>query len=173
VKYTRHQKGGQYLKKRRIIPLVAFILAVYFLFIKDKFPVVDALPTVIEEEFIVMLNEKRNYVYLEKDGEEQSIGIAIDDEKTLYIANPIGNNITKFTVNKDKNEIYIKKSVINYQTGDNDKFQLIEVPYSKYKVIISENKVNVYIDYGLGYESREYNLTNSEYKTLEYIEPTK
>jgi hypothetical protein len=29
------------------------------------------------------------------------------------------------------------------------------------------------IDYGLGYESREYNLTNSEYQTLEYIEPTK
>jgi hypothetical protein len=83
-------KGGQYLKKRRISPLIAFILAVYFLFIKDKFPVVDALPTVMEEEFNVMLNEKRKYVYLEKDGEEQSIGIAIDDEKTLYIANPIG-----------------------------------------------------------------------------------
>jgi hypothetical protein len=161
------------LKKRKVIPLIALILAVYFLFIKDKFPVVDELPIVLQKEFNVMLNEKRNHVYLEKAGEEQSIGIAIDDEKTLFIANPIGDNITKFTVNKDKNEIYIKKSVINYQTGDNDKFQLIEVPYSKYKDIIRENKVIVYIDYGLGYESREYNLTNSEYKTLEYIEPTK
>jgi hypothetical protein len=161
------------LKKRKIIPLIALILAVYFLFIKDKFPVVDELPIVLQKEFNVILNEKWNYVYLEKDGEEQSIGIAIDDEKTLFIANPIGDNMTKFTVNKDKNEIYIKKSVINYQTGDNDKFQLIEVPYSKYKDIIRANKVNVYIDYGLGYESREYNLTNSEYKTLEYIEPTK
>jgi hypothetical protein len=173
VKYTRHQRGGQYLKKGKIILITAFILAVYFFFIKDKFPVVDELPTVMQKEFNVLLNEKRNYVYLEKDSEEQSIGIAIDDKKTVYIANPIGNNITKFTVNKDQNEIYVKKSVINYQTGDNDKFQLIKVPYSKYKDIIRDNKVDVYIDYGLGYESREYNLANSEYRMLEYIEPTK
>lgn len=161
------------MKKRKIILLIAFILAVYFVFIKDKIPVVDELPTIIKEEFNVILNEKKNYVYLEKDGKEQSIGISIDNEKTLYIANPVGSNITKFTVNKVKNEIYIRKNVINYQTGDNDKFQLIKVPYSKYKDITSENKVNVYIDYGLGYESREYNLINSEYKILEYIEPTK
>lgn len=161
------------MKKKRIILLIAFIFAVYFLFIKDKFPVVVDLPTVMQEEFNVMLNAEQNYVYLKKDGQEQSIGISIDDEKTLYIANPIGNNITKFTVNKEKNELYIRKNIINYQTGDNDKFQLIEVPYPTYKDIASENKVTVFIDYGIGYESREYNLTNSEYKTLEYIEPTK
>lgn len=65
-------------------------MAVYFVFIKDKFPVVDELPTIIQEEFNVKLNEKNNYVYLEKDGKEQSIGISIDNEKTLYIANPVG-----------------------------------------------------------------------------------
>lgn len=161
------------MSKGKIILLIVLLLAVYFVFIRDRFPVVDELPYIMQKEFNVILNEKTNKVYLEIDGEEQSIGISIDDEKNLYIANAVGNNITKFTVDKNKNEIYIKKDVFNYHSGDNDKFQLIKVPYSKYKEITSRNKVNVYIDYGPGYESREYNLANSEYKLLEYIWPTK
>jgi hypothetical protein len=165
--------GGSILKKGKIIIVFLSSFIIYFVFIRDEFPIVEALPPVMEEQYDIVFDEKMNKVSLQKDGLPQSIVISIDKDKTLYIANSVGDNITKFTVSKEKDEIYIRKNVINYQTGDNDKFQLIEVPYSKYKDIVSENKVNVFIDYGLGYESREYNLTNSEYKMLEYVEPTK
>jgi hypothetical protein len=52
-------------------------------------------------------------------------------------------------------------------------FNLIKVPYSEYKEITSGNKLSVYIDYGKGHELREYNITNSEYKTLEKTDTTK
>jgi len=103
----------------------------------------------------------------------QSIGISIDKDKTLYIANSVGKNIAEFAVNRDKKQIYIRKNLFNYQEGENDKFQLINVPFPEYKEIISDNKVSVYIDYGHGHELREYNLTNSEYKTLEHTNTTK
>jgi hypothetical protein len=160
-------------KLNRVIILCVVILILYFVFIKDKFPIVDELPSVMKKEFVIVLDEKTNRVSLEKGGKYESIGISIDTDKTLYIANSVGKNITKFDVNKDKKEIYIKKILFNYQEGDNDKFQLIKVPYSKYKEITNGNKVKIYIDYGNGYELREYDLTNSEYETLERRGPSK
>lgn len=160
-------------KTKKVILLSALILIIYFVFIKDKFPIIDELPSVMQNEFDVVLDERTNRVSLEKDGVYQSIGISIDKDKTLYIANSVGENITKFDVNRDKKQIYIRKNLFNYQEGENDKFQLINVPFSEYKEIISDNKVSVYIDYGLGHELREYNLTNNEYKTLEHTNTTK
>lgn len=151
--------------------LSAFIL--YFVFIRDEFPIVEELPDVMQRQFDVVLNPKTNQVKLYKNGVPQSIVISIDKDNTLYIANSLGNNITKFNIDKNKNEIYIFKDEFNYHTRDNDKFQLIKVPYSKYNEIISDNKLNVYIDYGPGNETREYNLANGEYELLEYIYPTK
>lgn len=151
--------------------LCAFIL--YFVFIRDEFPVVEELPDVMQRQFDVVLDPKTNLVKLYKNGVLQSIVISIDKDKTLYIANSIGNNITKYKIDKNKNEIYIFKDEFNYHTRDNDKFQLIKVPYSKYNKIISDNALNVYIDYGPGYETRKYNLANNEYELLEYIYPTK
>jgi hypothetical protein len=161
------------LKKRKIIIflLIAFIL--YFVFLRDEYPIVEELPDIMQRQFDVVLNPKTNQVKLYKNGVPQSIVISIDKDKTLYIANSIGNNINKFKIDKNKNQIYIFKDEFNYHTRDNDKFQLIKVPYSKYNEIISDNALNVYIDYGPGYETRKYNLANSDYEILEYIYPTK
>lgn len=162
------------MKKKKIIIFLLSALIIYFVFVGDKYPIVDELPNEMQRQFNVVLNHKTNKATLYKNGEPQSIGITIDKDKTLYIANSVGNNITKFTIDKDKNEIYLFKDEFNYHSGDNDKFQLIKVPYSKYgKIIVNNSTLNVYIDYGQGYESREYNLTNGEYKLLEYIYPTK
>jgi hypothetical protein len=161
------------MKKRRIIIFLLSAFIIYFVFIRDEFPIVEDLPEVMQKQFDVVFDQKTNKVSLKKDGLPQSIGISIDRDKTLYIANSVGNNITKFTIDKDKNEIYLFKDEFGYHSGDNDKFQLIKVPYSKYNEIISDNALNVYIDYGPGYETRKYNLANSEYELLEYIYPTK
>ncbi|MDF2556174.1 MAG: hypothetical protein K0R71_2 [Bacillales bacterium] len=142
----------------------------YIVFIREKFPLVKELPTVMQKQYDVVLINKR--VILEKNGVEQSIGISIDKDRTVYIANCYGEDITKFSVDKDKKEIYIRKDLFNGHEGD-FKFQLITLPFSKYKEISSDNKVNVYIDYGIGHELREYNLNNSEYIMLEYREPNK
>lgn len=151
--------------------LTAFII--YFVIIRVKFPIVEELPDAMQNQFNVVFNESTNSVSLEKNGEYQSVGITIDKNNTIYIANSVGNNITKFTIDKNKSAMYIFKDEFSYHEGDNDKFQLITVPYTKYKEIINNNTLNVYIDYGPGYELREYNLANSEYELIEYIYPTK
>jgi hypothetical protein len=161
------------MKKRKIIIFLLCSFIIYFVFTRDEFPIVEELPVVMQKEFDVVLNPKANQVKLHKDGVPQSVVIFIDKDKTLYIANSVGNNITKFNIDKNKNQIYIFKDEFNYHTRDNDKFQLIKVPYSKYNDLISDNALNVYIDYGPGYETRKYNLANNEYELLEYIYPTK
>jgi hypothetical protein len=171
---TNYPTGGSTLKKwMRIGFLSVIILVIYFVFIKEKFPIVEELPVVMQEEFEVVLNERLNSVSLEKDGGYENVAISINKGKTLYIANNVGHNITKFTVNQDKKELYIRKNIFDYKNGNNDKFQLIKVPYSEYKDITKGNKLSVYIDYGKGHELREYDLTNSEYTTLEQTDTTK
>lgn len=161
-------------KLKRIILLIGIIFIVYFLIIKEKYPVVDELPKVMQNEYEIVVSEKMNSVTLEKDGEYQSIGISVDNDKTIYVANAVGHNITAFAINNGKNEIYLRKNLFDYKDGNNDKFQLIKVPYAKYRDISNKNIVKVYIDYEPnGYEIREYTITTGEYKTLESTNTTK
>ncbi|KRF03294.1 hypothetical protein ASG89_22870 [Paenibacillus sp. Soil766] len=61
-------------KTKKVILLSALILVINIVFIKDKFPIIDELSSVMQNEFDVVLDEKTNKVSLEKDGVYQSIG---------------------------------------------------------------------------------------------------
>jgi chromosome condensin MukBEF MukE localization factor len=120
-----HSTGGYILNKPMTMGFLSIIiLIIYLVFIKEKFPVVDELPVVMKKEYDVVFNDRMNSVSLEKDGEFENVAISIDKGKTLYIANSVGHNITKFTINKDKKEIYISRNIFDYKNGNNDKFQL-------------------------------------------------
>lgn len=169
--------GGGSLRKRKhsIFLIGAFIICIvfYFVFIRDKYPIVEELPEAMQKQFNIVYHEDMNRVSLERNGANERIGITIDEDKTLYIANPVGNNITDINIDKNKKEIYLFKSEFSYHEGDNDKFQLITVPYTKYEEVIINNTLTVYIDYGPGNELRKYNVTNGEYELLEYNYPVK
>ncbi|CEG26230.1 hypothetical protein [Bacillus sp. B-jedd] len=160
-------------KKVKTTFIILSVLIIYFVFLREKFPIVDELPEEIRKEFDVVLDEKRDRVSLEKDGKYESIAIFIDQDRALYIANSVGHNITKFTIDQDKKEIYIRKNNFDYKNGRNDKFQLIKLPFSKYKDIAMDKKLTVYLDYGKGHELREYYFPGSEYIVLEHTDTTK
>jgi hypothetical protein len=149
--------------------------SIYFFFIRDNIPRVNDLPAVLLDKHEIRFDEQTTIPYLVEDFVRQDniLLVAFDKNKTLYIANPVGNNITKYSVDSKKKEVYLFKKVYDYDTDNNPRFQLITIPYSKYRKITNDDKVKIYIDFGNGYDSREYDINTSEYKSLGYVYPTK
>lgn len=160
-------------KRMKLGFIILIVVIVYFGFTRDKFQVVDELPEEMRKEFDVVLDEKRDSVSFEKDDKYENVAIFIDQDKTLYIANSVGHNLTKFTIDQDKKELYIRKNNFDYKNGGNDKFQLIKLPFSKYKNIVMDKKLKVYLEYGKGHERRQYHVPGSDYIVLEHTDTTK
>jgi len=54
------KRGCILIKLKKVFLLSALILIIYFVFIKDKFPIVDELPIVMQNEFDIVLDERTN-----------------------------------------------------------------------------------------------------------------
>jgi signal transduction histidine kinase len=145
------------------------------MFIRDNIPRVNDLPAAVFDKYELRIDEQTNISYIVEDSvrKDNVLLVAFDKNKTLYVANPVGNNITKYSVDSKKSEIYIFKNEYNYDSDTNPRFQLITIPYSDYRKITNNGKVRIYIDFGGGYDSREYDVNTSEYKSLGYVYPTK
>jgi len=152
-----------------IVVVVLILVSLLYINMNSGIKLVTSIPTVFQEQK-VQYDYKNGMTFITSEQVHINNPI-IHDDQALYVLNGAADEFKRFYIDSVAGELVIRQNIMSPKVRSKPYFQVVEVPSSKYKDIVHDEKVKVRIQYMyLGNQSTllEYNLNTRKTNLIAY-----